>query len=360
MKINTKSLREALNACAPVAKLRTTLPILQCVRLEASNNSLNIQATNCDVYIERIVECEGELPALAVNLRLLQSALEFDGADEVELTLKGAKLGIVGQSKGNLATLEAAAFPTWPEDETTALGINCADLADGLESVAWAVMEGDTRPTLANALVVLAPKLIEVVAYDGHCMAHYARPCIGIEGEMNFPREFIDSMVSALREEDAVLSMCDRAALVRHKQGKTRIKLSDQLFPNGWRQVMKEHKKLPALDLPVAELKTACSAAVVYGSIKMSPRLKIIQTDGAVRLFTSNENGDDYDKPLPIADAKDGSKTELNAQYLLKMLQQIEGASVKWIPIPNTHNSLWQAGDLNVCIAGLIPEGTKA
>lgn len=356
MKINTKLLRESLTACAPVARLRTTLPILQCVRLEAVNNVLNIQATNCDVYVERVVECDGELPALAVNLRLLQSALEFDGAEEIELTAKGAKLSLSGSSRGNLATLEAATFPTWPDDETFALGVNCADLAEGLESVSWAVMEGDTRPTLANALVTLSPKLIECVGYDGHCMAHFARPCFAVEGEMNVPRDFTEPLIDALREEEAVLSMCERAALVKHKHGRTRIKLSDQLFPNGWRQVMEEHKKLTSLDLPVAELKTACSAAVVYGSIKMSPRLKIIQSDGVVRLFTSNENGDDYDKPLPIPDANGNAKTELNAQYLLKALQHIEGASVKWIPIPETHNSLWMAGDLTVCIAGLLSE----
>ncbi len=358
MKISTKLLREALNACAPATNGRLS-PILACVKLDATDGLLTIQASNFDVFIERTVECDGNLMPCAVSLKNLQTALTLDGGDTIEMNSGGNSLMLVGQSKGYLSIMPHTDFPAWPADEDAKpYGLNCEDLAEGLDSVAWAAMDGDARPTLAIVAVILTPKMIECVTYDGHVCCHFARPAMTCDGELSVPKDFAAPLASALREKEAVLSVGTNAAIVQHKRGRTRIKLSDQLFPNGWRKIMEMSKDLPWLELPVSELKNACAAAAAYNSGKVSPRLKVIWLpEGQVRFVVNGDSGNSYDRTIDHPDAAAGeAKSEFNANYLTHTLQKMDGPTVKWAPVTDSPNSFWIRGDLSVVINGLIPK----
>lgn len=354
MKLLTKPLREALNACAPATKARVATPMGHCVRMEAANGLLTLRATNTDVWIERTVACDGDLAPCAVALKLLQQAIELDGAENIELSCNGISLSLSGNANGKLSVLDPAEFPAWPESECVPYGVNCSDLADGIDATVWATAQEDQkRPNLENVAVILSAKLLEVVASDGRIISHYSQPAIACDGGFNVPKQFTDSLVAALRMENAQLAISDKAAVVTHQHGRTRVKLSEEIFPSAWRAMVAQKADLPWLELPVDELKATCSAALAYWSPTKSPLVTIDWLpEGAVILATHGDTGHSREKRIEHPDAVAGDAyAGLNARYLLGALQHMNSPRVKFFP--GETSSFWEFGNLSVLISQL-------
>lgn len=352
MTVNTKSLRAALSACSQAADRKITLPILSCAKLEAIAGRLTVQSSNLDVWVERHLDCEGDLAPVAVNLKLLQQALEWIKADNLELSVDGKLVIKVGKCVTKLAFHPAVEFPPWPISPAKGIAVNCADLATGLDSVAWACAEGDRgvgRPMLENVAVILTATELTCVGFEGRTMAHFGKASICADYKCQIPAAFVGALVAALNEPHSLLSASDNFVICEHEHGKTAVKLSELKFETDWARFMANKNGHPSLRVSAEELKRACQNCVNFHDDKLGPQLNIDWKENALVLETAGTQNEDR-REIELVGAMGHGATSLNASLLLKALNRM-GEDVQFTPVETA--SFWQSGDLTAIISQL-------
>lgn len=349
MTINTKLLRAALSACSRAADRKVTLPILSCARLEAVAGRLTITASNLDVWVERHVDCGGDLATCAVNLKLIQQAIENVQATECDLKFDGKLVLTDGRSVTRLNSQKPEEFPPWPTGKATPTAVNCADLAVGVDAVAWACAEeAEKREAMENVVVTLSEKSIRCLATSGKAFAHYLKPSIAAPCEFRIPVKFVPALIEALEQPHSLLAVSDSFAECSYEGGKTLCKLSALEFVKGWEQYMDARNGHPTAVLQTETMSRLCSLCLSYHSERRYPQLDLHWSGKAVGVEI---NGDVATNTQQIsAKGKGSGDAYLNAKYLSKALTKM-GEEVKFTPAETA--SFWESGDLTVIVLQL-------
>lgn len=355
MKLQARNLSAALSECARAGKARSTIQHLSGVGMEAKDGTLRIKATNLDVWIGRIVECEGDLPPCCVDLRRFQSIVDSIGKAEIELSLDNKLHVDVPSLKqfNALNVVDPTAFPAWPVQERNKIGVNTGDLADGIDSVAWATISPEVkRGNLENVFVKLSPNFIECFASYGNGLARYSKPALTVDAEFLVPHDFTPALVAALREDGSVLSVAESYVIVDYNNGQTLVKRSAYSWPH--REALaiianKDGNGFVVIDSSI--LKTACSRAILANSPSNTPTLTIDwKDDGGVTLTATRADLGSYQQTIQIDDAFGEGWAQLNAQKLSNALAKL-GDKVRFTPAEGV--SFWETNELLVVIAQL-------
>lgn len=341
-----------LSECARAIKGRTPSPILSCVQLGTFKGTLIARATNTNVWVERVADCDGELEPCCVNHGLLSRLLELSTSEFVTLAL-GKRLEVKGDSTSNINILAAEEFPRWPDMPAEPLAVNTADLADGMEAVSWATIdERAGRPALENTCINLTPKMMECIGFMGNMFAMFARPAIGVEKEFRVHSDFTPALVAALRQPESNLLVSDNFAMCAHKFGRTAVKLSDLQFVTGWRPFFERYAELPFARVDINAMKAACARAMSMWSKDYSPGIRIAWENDTLTLESNGDVGD-YKQVVTLGDDVGDGAVYLNASYLHQALSKMSGDKIRFTP--DNERSFWRCGDLTVVIAGMAP-----
>lgn len=231
MKLDSAPLRSALDLLKPIVKGRT-IPILNCVRLEAKRNRLTITASDIDQFQTAKVECEDDLDALCVNAQHLSCCIPAEGivrfkSSDNQLEIKH------GKSVFKLNIQDAAEFPPMPETKDCKLqGIQCKDLAEGIKAVAWAVEPEELiSQILTSVHVAPKAKMLTVEATNRKELASFDRPLICPVFEMLLPGDFAARASDCLLQKGAELKLSDRAIYITHDSGSYWCKQMEGKYP---------------------------------------------------------------------------------------------------------------------------------
>lgn len=149
MKTSSKDLTKALAIMLPVAAKRRSLPILNSLLLQADKGLLTITASDLDQTLTALVPCEGKLEPICAPAQQLSDLI---GSANGSVTLKLARNRLEVQSgfKAELSTILAEEFPKTDISKPVKQGVNCKDLGEMTQSVAWCAAKTDlVRPALA-------------------------------------------------------------------------------------------------------------------------------------------------------------------------------------------------------------------
>lgn len=147
-------LREAIGYVARSVMSKCTLPVLECVAIDADNNSIQLRTTNLDSYtLVRIPADVIEFGSVCVNCKVLQKFVVGDGVIEIEIDPKTRML----RAGCGLESLETTFLPNddFPEFNPSEVEIGQEHTLDALQFmrdlrlVAHAASADDSRPTLA-------------------------------------------------------------------------------------------------------------------------------------------------------------------------------------------------------------------
>ncbi len=219
MKIESNKLLAALKALLPLTQKRTTMPVISNFYLSAGVHSpdgtnLVVRATDLDEFSERIVPCEGDLPACCINAQRLVSLVQKAGDFvEIEATSQ-SRVKFTGSGTANLPTLGAAEFPSTPPAEFNQIAVNPADLAARIDAISWmphSVTEQRLRgaPEYATIGVMLSPKEMAVVSTTGVAAARNRIAAIGVDCEFSVPSEYVPFICDSLRQKEATLLLSE-------------------------------------------------------------------------------------------------------------------------------------------------------
>ncbi|MEO2083543.1 MAG: DNA polymerase III subunit beta, partial [Desulfurobacteriaceae bacterium] len=154
MKIEVRKpdVRDVVKLVASAADKRGNIPVLSNLLLEANDNVLRLTATNLEIGISALVNCqvieEGKASANATKLAKLLSTIT---GEDVEISLEGDTLYVrSSNAKFSLATLPADEFPEIDLPEAYNVKLPSEEVDKAVRKVAYAVSRDEARYILTG------------------------------------------------------------------------------------------------------------------------------------------------------------------------------------------------------------------
>ena len=240
----SKPLRDAFSRISKLATGRISIPILSTVLVSAKGGVCSLTTTNLDTVATSRVGCVGDLEPIAVPAFAFGALLSAAG-DEVKLEVHpNNRLLVKSKSSATLACQDAKDFPAFGESGLKATGLNCADLADAIESVAWAVGDQIDRPIVHGINVVTTAKSMAAMATNGAYVGWKEILAISAQSEWLLRGDSSPLLIDALREDAAVLHLSDKHAAVKSELFDVTVKLMEGKFFD-LRKLIVEPKRQP-------------------------------------------------------------------------------------------------------------------
>lgn len=154
--LEREQLLDRLELVGKVSTKHVTLPVLQCVLLEATGSTLTIKATNLEIGIESTLEAKVEEEGMiAVPASTLTQTIHFMSQKEVTLREEEGVLVVEGSgSETNIKSIPYEEFPTIPRIEGSGQTINKSLFALGIKTASFAASQSSIKPELGSVYVL--------------------------------------------------------------------------------------------------------------------------------------------------------------------------------------------------------------
>jgi DNA polymerase-3 subunit beta len=154
--INTEELLKCLELVSRISTKHITLPILQCVLLEAKGNKCTLRATNLELGVEATVAGKVEEEGIvAVPASTLTQTITYMQVKEVTLRSEDGSLVIDSSgSETHIKTVPYEEFPHIPKIEAKGQIINREMFALGIKTASFAASVSSIKPELGSVYVL--------------------------------------------------------------------------------------------------------------------------------------------------------------------------------------------------------------
>ncbi len=153
--ISHNKLTEALTLITHVSIKHVTLPILQCVKIEARDSKLILQATNLEVSLEIEIAAKVNEPGvLAVPAQTFLQSIQFISESEITLRAEEQVLQIeTERANTSIKLFPVEEFPNLKPITGNSMVVNASMFAYGIKSVAFAASQTSIKPELGSVYI---------------------------------------------------------------------------------------------------------------------------------------------------------------------------------------------------------------
>lgn len=148
-------LTKALEMVGRISTKHITLPVLQCVRMEAKGSTITLQATNLEISIEiplagKVLE-EG---VVAVPTQIFLQSIQFISQKEITLRTEDTVLQLeTAHTNTSIKTFSVEEFPTLNQLQGEELKLQGSLFSFGVKSVAFAASQTSIKPELGSVFI---------------------------------------------------------------------------------------------------------------------------------------------------------------------------------------------------------------
>ena len=148
-------LQKALELVGRISTKHVTLPVLQCVRIEATGTEISLQATNLDINLE--IPLQGEVVesgVVAVPTQIFFQSIQFINQEQVTLRMEDQTLQI--ETKSTSTSIKLFSPDEFPVvQQLTNLGdtLQGSQFSYGIKSVAFAASQTSIKPELGSVFI---------------------------------------------------------------------------------------------------------------------------------------------------------------------------------------------------------------
>ena len=208
---------DGLQKVLNVVSLRSTLPILSTVLINATKSSLTLATTDLEVSVRCAIDAKVQKPgASTIPARRLSSIIRElpDSAIQIEIDDKDNATVTCGSSFFKIVGLSKDEFPPMPKAEGKhSYTIDQAAFREMLRKISYAASTDETRYVLNGVLLSFKGGKLIMVATDGRRLAL-------VEKEVDFPNE---AQVDLIVPTKAV----EELSHVLQDEGELKIQASD-------------------------------------------------------------------------------------------------------------------------------------
>lgn len=166
------SINTVLKACST----KTTMPILECILLKASNNKLTLTSNNLELGIESIIDAqvvsEG---SIALESKIFSEIIRKMPGEMIEISSDdNYRTNIISEtSKFHIAGQSGKDFPELPTVERVNMcTINQPELKEMIRQTIFSVAQDETRPILTGEMLQIKNNNLNMVAVDGYRISY--------------------------------------------------------------------------------------------------------------------------------------------------------------------------------------------
>jgi len=310
-----------------------SLPILGAVLLEASDQALNLKATNLDVGVEISLATKVEKKGrAAVSGSVLSSFLQTVNGEVLRIELAGNNLSLSTKNNSTvIKTFPVDDFPTIPRTENSeSFQIENDKLVDGLGKVWYAASLSDMKPEISSIYVYADGRELVFVATDSFRLAEKR---VDTKDELSFspiliPYRSAAEIIRLFENPKAVLSVSfDKNQIaISGENIYFTSRLVGGAFPN-YRQIMPTAKKCEAVILK-KDLVSALKISNIFSDKLSQVSMKLFPDEPLFEITSSNQDTGESSTRLDAV--LEGEKTEIsfNAKYILDSFQSVAEDSV--------------------------------
>lgn len=338
MKLNIErsALLRSLGHVQSVVERRNTIPILSNVFIAAENNSLSLTATDLDLSIVENIETDIGAPGgtTVPAQTLFDIVRKLPEGSDVELELgEDPRLSLkAGRSKFTLSCLPKEDFPVMSGgDLPHNFSVPAGELRRLIDKTRFAISTEETRYYLNGIYMHVADDCLRAVATDGHRLAQVETSlpdgAKGMPGVI-VPRKAVGELRKLIDEvtDDIEVSLSDTK--VRFAFGGIVLisKLIDGTFPDYTRVIPEGNEKVLEADCHMlAEAVDRVSTI----STDRTRSVKLNLESGKITLSVNSPENGTATEEVVVTYGADVMEIGFNARYLLDILSQIEGDTVK-------------------------------
>jgi DNA polymerase-3 subunit beta len=333
--IAKEELYKGLQRAQGVVSTKGALPILANVLIEATNEGVNIFATNLDIGVRgsyaAAVTKSGRITSQAKKLHDIVKELP-DGDIVIKLDDDNRLRVACGKSKFNLATIAADEFPDFPDfNEAEEITIDAELMVEMIRKTSYAISQDETRMTLNGAFLEIGQSKVTMVATDGHRLAFVQREgAFGVDKTKKaiIARKAITELLKLVSDAEDGLRFALRENHIMFRKGGVTmvIRLIEGVFPN-YEQVIPKTNSIEAT-IGVGEFTHALRRVATLSDEK-SHMVRISFSDGSVELSSEGGEFGEAKDELEITYTGEPVEVGLNAFYLLDALATISSEQVK-------------------------------
>lgn len=318
-----------------IVEKRNTMPILANVLLEASNNKINIMATDLEVYIKDSAPATvSEEGSVTVNARKIFEIVKELPTDTVDVIMgKDEKLTVkAGKAKFNIMGLPSKDFPAFPAiDESKLEAIENGSLKEMIDKTSFAVSTDETRYNINGFLLEKDEAKIRMVATDGHRLALIEKAdgkiAAGEKESVLLPRKGMMEIRKLLDEknDNFLLGITQKSAVMKKEDTAISIRLLEGEFPDYKKVIPKDN------DREVVAEKSALLSSLKRVSILSSDKIKGVKFSFSNSKLTVSSSSSDIGEATEEIDIEYGGEDieiAFNARYLMDMLDTISEEKV--------------------------------
>ena len=334
IKINKSALAEALNNVASVVASKSSLPVLQNVKITARDGKALFVCSDLDTTLIANAECEVlEDGETTIPVKMFSTAVSkvVDGVIDLDVDGKDRARLTAGTSKFSFNGISAKEFPVLKEEGGDPVTLKTDAIRELLRKTSFAMCMDDTRKVLNSVLLDFSQgggKTI-AVATDGRRLSMLN--CT-VEAPATFnstfvlPRKAVDVLSKKL-PKDGDCKIISTGSQLRFVTQKFELytKLFDDAFPNYMQVVPKTSNEIVVVDR--VELIGALDRVSVF-TTSDAPTVQLIFDKGSLILTSDTESGSSRDE---VAIKYEGDKIEMNfnPQYICDALNVIDEDEVE-------------------------------
>jgi len=224
IQVSRERLDKVLNALKHALEKRVTLPILQHIIMEVTNQEMTLRTTDMELAFEAVLPVEGsgsKLVAIPGKKFVETVRIYPEGILTLEWSEDGNRIWLRAKgfnSEHNIQPGEG--FPELPKPDASApvVKIPVALFKRAIKLGSIAISRDATKPALSGVLLHLTKKFVRVVSTDGFRLAVVEFPCeTGLETEARLivPKRAMDIIPGAFDDDSALeLSWDERSMFI--------------------------------------------------------------------------------------------------------------------------------------------------
>ena len=208
---------------------RTTNPILEGIKLKASEDELILSATDLEISIEKSIPADVKIPGeIVVPGKFFADFVKKLSSEQIELTqTNNSTLKIkYTDSEGYLQCMNAEEFPLIkPFNESDSFSVSKFDFRDLIDKTVFAVAIDDARPILKGCKFEIEGDTITVAALDGFRIAQVKHKLISTTKNMSFvvPARSLSEISKLIDGDDEELKVYISSSYLMVTLGNTKI-----------------------------------------------------------------------------------------------------------------------------------------
>jgi DNA polymerase-3 subunit beta len=312
---------------------RSTLPILEYIKIDAKENSVFLLSTNLSFSLKvngnAEVEEEGVLCVKGKELKEVVSRLKNE---KILVEKKDERTLFISTSKGdyNFFIMSADEFPGIEEiKEVSSFKIKGEKLLKGVEKIAFCVAKNDARQFLNNILVDIKDNRITLVGSDSHKLGLYE---IELEEELGEGKYLVDprsfDVIKNHKNEEITLKFSESLMGLSFENGEEIVRLVDDEYPD-YRAVIPSETE-NKLKITRHDILDVLRRLSVFTSSPNYPILFELDKGEVVVKAESGEIGEAVER-LPCFYEGENMDIGFNCTYLIDILRHIEEDNVEFL-----------------------------